>query len=71
MENVSQSAEIKMLSANVFKGVLDGSISDFERSSGHKVTIIYGTAGNIKSNVQSGETGDRTRRTLHFRQGKW
>lgn len=51
-------SEIRLLSANVFTGVLDEFVKDFERSSGHKVTIAYGTAGNIKGRVQSGEPGD-------------
>jgi len=55
---ISHAAEIKVLSANVFTGVLDGLIGDFERSSGHKVTIVYATAGVVKSRVQSGEAGD-------------
>ena len=54
----ASASEIKLLSANVFAGVLDGFVSEFERSSGHKVVIVYGTAGNIKSRVQSGEPGD-------------
>jgi molybdate transport system substrate-binding protein len=60
MPKVSGAAEIKLLSANVFTGVLDGPIRDFERASGHNVVIIYGTAGNIKSRIQSGEPGDVT-----------
>ena len=58
VSNVSFSAEIKVLSANVFTGVLDGHFRDFERSSGHKVVFDYATAGNIKNRVQSGEFGD-------------
>jgi molybdate transport system substrate-binding protein len=58
MPNVSCSAEIKVLSANVFTGVLDPLFSDFERSSGHKVVFVYGTAGSIRNQVQSDERGD-------------
>jgi len=57
---VAGATEIRLLSANVFTGVLDGPIKDFERSSGHNVVIVYATAGNIKSRVQSGEPGDVT-----------
>jgi molybdate transport system substrate-binding protein len=56
--NVGHTAEIKVLSANVFSGVLDSHFQDFQRSSGHKVVFDYGTAGNIKNRVQSGEIGD-------------
>jgi molybdate transport system substrate-binding protein len=55
---IGRSAEIKVLSANVFTGVLDGQFRDFERISGHKVTFDYGTAGNIRGRVESGEPGD-------------
>ncbi len=53
-------AEIKVLSANVFTGVLDALTGDFERTTGHKVTIVYGTAGVIRNRVQAGESGDVT-----------
>jgi len=51
-------AEIKVLSANVFTGVLDGVFSDFERSSGHKVVFEYVTAGKVRERVQADEAGD-------------
>jgi len=60
LPQVSRSSEIKLLSANVFTGVLDGPINDFERSTGHKVDILYGTAGSIQGRGQSGEPGDVT-----------
>jgi molybdate transport system substrate-binding protein len=60
LPGVAGATEIRLLSANVFTGVLDGPIKDFERSSGHNVVIVYATAGNIKSRVQSGEPGDVT-----------
>jgi|HubBroStandDraft_6_1064221.scaffolds.fasta_scaffold22042_4 molybdate transport system substrate-binding protein len=60
LPEVAGAAEIRLLSANVFTGVLDGPIKDFERASGHSVVIIYATAGNIKGRVQSGEPGDVT-----------
>jgi molybdate transport system substrate-binding protein len=55
---VANAAEIKVLSANVFTGVLDELAGGFERTTGHKVTIVYGTAGAIRSRVQTGEIGD-------------
>jgi len=54
----AHAAEIKVLSANVFTGVLDELAADFERTTGHKVTIVYGTAGAIRNRVQAGEFGD-------------
>jgi molybdate transport system substrate-binding protein len=56
--DVGFSAEIKILSANVFTGVLNSQFHDFERISGHKVAFDYDTAGNIRNRVQSGELGD-------------
>lgn len=58
LPNACSAVEIKILCANVFTGVIDGPINDFERSSGHKVVLIYGTAGIIRNRVQSGEDGD-------------
>jgi molybdate transport system substrate-binding protein len=51
-------AELKVLSANVFTGVLDNVFSDFERSSGHKVLFEYVTAGQVRDRVQADEYGD-------------
>jgi molybdate transport system substrate-binding protein len=57
---VANAAEIKVLSADVFTGVLDQLAGDFERTTGHKVTIVYGTAGATRNRVQAGEIGDVT-----------
>jgi molybdate transport system substrate-binding protein len=58
--SVANAAEIKVLSANVFTGVLDELAGNFERTTGHKVTIVYGIAGVIRKRVQAGEFGDVT-----------
>jgi molybdate transport system substrate-binding protein len=55
---VGYSAEIKVLSADVFTGVLDSQFGAFEQTSGHKVSFIYETAGKVRDRVQSGEPGD-------------
>jgi molybdate transport system substrate-binding protein len=57
---VANAAEIKVLSADVFTGVLDELAGGFERTTGHKVTIVYGSAGAIRSRVEAGEIGDVT-----------
>src|SRR6266851_5278841 len=57
---VAHAADIAVLSANVFTGVLDELADKFQQTSGHKVTIIYGTAGVIGSRVQAGAPGDAT-----------
>jgi molybdate transport system substrate-binding protein len=51
-------ATIKVLSADVFTGVLDDLVIDFERTSGYRVAIDYGTAGAIRNRVQAGEPAD-------------
>jgi len=51
-------AELKVLSANVFTGVLDDVFTDFERLSGHKVVFEYVTAGKVRDRVQADEYGD-------------
>jgi molybdate transport system substrate-binding protein len=56
----ADAAEIKVLSANVFTGVLDELAGNFERATGHKVTIVYATAGAIRKRVEAGEPGDVT-----------
>jgi molybdate transport system substrate-binding protein len=51
-------AEIKVLSANVFTGVLDEHFLNYERASNNKVVFEYATAGKVRDRVQSGEQGD-------------
>lgn len=46
------------MSANVFAGVLDELAGNFEHTSGYKVSIVYGTAGEIRTRIQNGEPGD-------------
>jgi molybdate transport system substrate-binding protein len=51
-------AELALLSANVFTGVLDDIVRSFEGSTGHKVILSYATAGTIRDRIRSGEPGD-------------
>jgi molybdate transport system substrate-binding protein len=37
---------------------IDALIPDFEKSSGHKITVTYGTAGAVADRVQKGESAD-------------
>jgi molybdate transport system substrate-binding protein len=53
-------AEIRLLSAVALKPVMDTLIPDFEKSSGHTVTIAYGTVGALTERVQKGEPVDVT-----------
>src|SRR5689334_19464937 len=55
---VARAAEIKLLSASALHPAIDALIPDFEKSSGHKVTVGYGTAGAVADRVQKGEAAD-------------
>ena len=54
----ARAAEIKLLCAVALQPGMVALIPDFERSSGHKVTIVYGTAGAVADRVQKGEAAD-------------
>ena len=54
----ARAAEIKLLSASALHPAIDALIPDFEKSSGHKVTIAYGTAGAVADRIQKGEAAD-------------
>ncbi|MFO1108445.1 MAG: substrate-binding domain-containing protein [Bradyrhizobium sp.] len=51
-------AEIKLVCAVALHPAIDALIPDFEKSSGHKVTVAYGTAGAVADRVQKGEAFD-------------
>lgn len=55
---IAPAAEIKLLSASALHPVIDALIPDFEKSSGHKLTVAYGTAGAVADRVQKGEAAD-------------
>ena len=56
--STASAVEIKLLSASALHPAIDALIPDFEKSSGHKVTVGYGTAGAVASDVQKGEPAD-------------
>src|SRR6478609_10244948 len=56
--NTARAAEIKLLCAVALHPALDVLIPDFEKSSGHKVTVAYGNAGAIADRFQKGEAAD-------------
>src|SRR6266540_3525574 len=56
--STARAAEIKLLSAVALHPAIDALIPDFEKSSGHKVTVAYGTAGGVAERVQKGESVD-------------
>ena len=55
---IASAAEIKVLSAGGMREVLNALIPDFQKSSGHTITLVVGTAGAIKAQVLKGENGD-------------
>ena len=56
----ANAAEVKILSANGVRAILGDLAGEFERTTGNKVTISYGEAGEIRKRVQDGETFDVT-----------
>src|SRR3954466_10335300 len=55
---VARAAEIRLLCAAALHPAIDALIPDFEKSSGHKVTVAYGNAGAIADRFQKGEAAD-------------
>src|SRR5437867_9777421 len=56
--STARAAEIKLLCAVALQPAMIAMIPQFETSSGHKVTIAYGTAGAVADRVQKGEAAD-------------
>src|SRR6516164_115965 len=56
--STARAAEIKLLCAVALQPAIDVLIPDFEKSSGHKVTVAYGNAGAIADRFQKGEAAD-------------
>ena len=56
--STARAAEIKLLCAVALQPAMVVLISDFEKSSGHKVMIAYATAGAVANSVQKGEAAD-------------
>jgi molybdate transport system substrate-binding protein len=55
---MTDAAEIKALFPVTLRPTAAQVIPQFEQLSGHKVTIVYGTAGAVTASVQKGETAD-------------
>jgi molybdate transport system substrate-binding protein len=56
--STAKAAEIKVLCASALHPAIDALMPNFEKSSGHKVTVAYGTAGAVADRVQKGEPAD-------------
>src|SRR5262249_56480656 len=59
-EVAAGAAEIKVLGAVAMQAALDDIARAFERTTAHKVTISYATAGVLSNRIQSGESADVT-----------
>ena len=57
-QGAAQADEVKLLSALVMKPALADLADNFERTSGHKLTIVYDSAGAVTKRIQSGEMAD-------------
>src|SRR4051812_26544736 len=55
---LAKTAEIRLLSAASIQEVFKEIIGDFERASGHKIIIHYGTMGAITEWMRAGEEAD-------------
>jgi molybdate transport system substrate-binding protein len=55
---IASAAEIKLLSAVALQPGIAGLISDFEKSTGNKLTVAYGTVGALTDRLQKGEPAD-------------
>ena len=53
-------AEVKVLSAVAMRSALDELAPQFERATGHKLTISYAVAGELRKRIEGGEFGDMT-----------
>jgi molybdate transport system substrate-binding protein len=51
-------SDIKVLSGSAVQPVMNQIIPEFERTSGHKFTVDYGTVGGMAARVQDGERAD-------------
>ena len=51
-------AEIKVLTAGAFKQVVLALLPDFERTTGHKVTVQNDTVGALSKRIEGGEAFD-------------
>ena len=57
---LAAAAEIKVLSAVAMRPALDELAPQFERATGHKLTISYAVAGELRKRIEGGEFGDMT-----------
>jgi molybdate transport system substrate-binding protein len=54
----AEAAEIKVISTGGARAVMTSLVPEFERKSGHKVAIEFGTPGNMRDRLVQGEAAD-------------
>lgn len=54
----AEAAEIKVISTGGARAVMTSLVPEFERKSGHKVSIDFGTPGNMQDRLVRGEAAD-------------
>src|ERR1700733_4749280 len=54
----AKAAEIKVISTGGARAVMTSIVPEFERKTGHKVTIDFGTPGNMRDRLGKGEAAD-------------
>jgi len=54
----AQAAEIKLLASNAVRTVLQDVAPQFEQASGHKLTITFGSTGNLTTSIDKGTPFD-------------
>src|SRR5262245_54941743 len=60
MLNEAQAVEIKLLASNALRTVLQDVAPQFEQASGHKLTITFGSTGNLTASIDKGTPFDAT-----------
>jgi molybdate transport system substrate-binding protein len=56
----AEAAEIKVLSSNALKSALEELAPQFEKTSGHKLMIVWGAAVPLRGQIEKGEVFDAT-----------
>jgi molybdate transport system substrate-binding protein len=56
--SIALCSDLKVLSGSGVQPVMNEIIPQFERTSGHRVSIVYGTVGEMADRVQKGELAD-------------
>jgi molybdate transport system substrate-binding protein len=56
--SVALSSDLRVLSGSGVQPVMNEIVPQFERTSGHRVSMVYGTVGEMAGRVQNGEVAD-------------